>query len=72
VSVSAPSINRSLKAVLWDFGGVLTETPFLAFTRFEQARGLPRDFLRRVNSLNPDTNAWARFRARRADIGRIR
>jgi len=53
--------NRSFKAVLWDFGGVLTESPFIAFARFEQARGLPRDFLRRVNSLETDTNAWARF-----------
>jgi putative hydrolase of the HAD superfamily len=49
--------NRSFKAVLWDFGGVLTESPFIAFARFEQARGLPRDFLRRVNSLATDTNA---------------
>jgi putative hydrolase of the HAD superfamily len=53
--------NPSYKAVLWDFGGVLTESPFIAFARFEEARGLPRDFLRRVNTLNPNTNAWARF-----------
>jgi putative hydrolase of the HAD superfamily len=58
---TAPGPNRSYQAVLWDFGGVLTESPFIAFARFEQARGLPRDFLRRVNSLNPDANAWARF-----------
>jgi putative hydrolase of the HAD superfamily len=53
--------NQSFKAVLWDFGGVLTESPFIAFANFERERGLPRDFLRRVNSLNPDDNAWARF-----------
>jgi len=53
--------NRSYRAVLWDFGGVLTESPFIAFARFEDARGLPRDFLRRVNSVNADANAWARF-----------
>jgi putative hydrolase of the HAD superfamily len=53
--------NNSFKAVLWDFGGVLTESPFIAFANFERERGLPRDFLRRVNSLNPDNNAWARF-----------
>jgi putative hydrolase of the HAD superfamily len=47
--------------VLWDFGGVFTESPFKAFAAFERSRGLPDNFLRRVNSQNPDANAWARF-----------
>lgn len=50
-----------IKAVLWDFGGVIMTSPFDAFRRFEEARGLPRDFLRRVNSTNPHGNAWACF-----------
>jgi putative hydrolase of the HAD superfamily len=53
--------NPAFRAVLWDFGGVLTESPFEAFRRFEQARGLPADFLRGVNARNPDDNAWARY-----------
>ena len=53
--------NPAIRAVLWDFGGVMTESPFLAFRRFEQARGLPADFLRGVNARNHDHNAWARF-----------
>lgn len=53
--------NQAIRAVLWDFGGVLTDSPFDAFRRFEQAHGLPRDFLRRVNATQPDTNAWARY-----------
>lgn len=48
-------------AVLWDFGGVLTTSPFEAFAAFERARGLPENFIRRVNATNPDENAWARF-----------
>ena len=48
-----------IKVVLWDFGGVITSSPFEAFNRYEQERGLPADFLRRVNATNPDTNAWA-------------
>lgn len=52
-----------IKAILWDFGGVLTTSPFEAFNRFEMQRGLPRDFIRRLNATNPDTNAWARFEA---------
>ncbi|MCG8490365.1 MAG: HAD-IA family hydrolase [Sneathiellales bacterium] len=50
-----------ITAVLWDFGGVLTSSPFEAFTRFEKEKGLPENFLRTVNSTNPDTNAWAKF-----------
>ncbi|MDF2365976.1 HAD-IA family hydrolase [Sneathiella sp.] len=50
-----------IKAILWDFGGVLTTSPFEAFTRFEKERGLPMDFIRRINSTNPDSNAWAKF-----------
>jgi putative hydrolase of the HAD superfamily len=46
-------------AVLWDFGGVLTTSPFDAFTEFEQRHGLPLGLLRTLNSTNPDTNAWA-------------
>ncbi|HEV7234460.1 MAG TPA: HAD-IA family hydrolase [Sphingorhabdus sp.] len=48
-------------AVIFDFGGVITSSPFEAFNRMEAERGLPRDFVRAVNSTNPDNNAWARF-----------
>lgn len=52
--------------VIFDFGGVITSSPFEAFNRLEAERGLPRDFIRRVNARDPDTNAWARFE--RAEI----
>ena len=51
----------SIEAILWDFGGVLTTSPFEVFNRFEAAHYLPKDFIRRVNSTNPSTNAWAQF-----------
>ena len=47
--------------VIFDFGGVITSSPFEAFNRMEAERGLPQDFVRRVNALNPDSNAWAKF-----------
>lgn len=50
-----------IEAVIWDFGGVLTSSPFEAFNRYERERGLPADFIRRINATNPDTNAWALF-----------
>lgn len=50
-----------LQAVIWDFGGVLTSSPFEAFTRYEKANGLPDDFVRSVNALNIQENAWAKL-----------
>jgi putative hydrolase of the HAD superfamily len=52
--------------VIFDFGGVITSSPFEAFARLERERGLPADFIRRVNATDPDANAWARFE--RAEI----
>lgn len=57
----------TIRAVIWDFGGVFTTSPFEAFNRYERERGLPLDFIRTVNATNPDANAWARFES--AQIG---
>ncbi|HYL59792.1 MAG TPA: HAD-IA family hydrolase [Candidatus Acidoferrales bacterium] len=51
----------TVKAVIWDFGGVFTTSPFEAFNRYEARKGLPKDLIRTVNSTNPDSNAWALF-----------
>jgi putative hydrolase of the HAD superfamily len=51
----------SVQAVIWDFGGVISSSPFEAFARYEAERGLPKDFLRTVNATNPHDNAWARL-----------
>ncbi len=51
----------TIEAVIWDFGGVLTTSPFEAFNRYEQAHGLPIDFMRGINATNPESNAWAQF-----------
>jgi putative hydrolase of the HAD superfamily len=53
-------------AVIFDFGGVITSSPFEAFNRLEEERALPRDFVRTVNARNGDGNAWALFE--RAEI----
>ena len=50
-----------VQAVIFDFGGVITSSPFEAFARHEAARGLPAGFIRTVNATNPDSNAWARL-----------
>lgn len=51
----------AIEAVIWDFGGVFTTSPFEAFDRYEREHGLPTGLIRRVNATNPDSNAWALF-----------
>lgn len=57
-----------ISAVLFDFGGVILSSPFEAFAAYERRVGLPEDFIRTVNSTNPDTNAWARFERSELDL----
>lgn len=52
--------------VIFDFGGVVTSSPFEAFNRMERERGLPHDLVRQINATDPDSNAWALFE--RAEI----
>jgi len=56
------------KAVIWDFGGVFTSSPFEAFARYERERGLPENLIRQINSANPLENAWARFERSELDL----
>lgn len=58
----------TIKAVLWDFGGVITTSPFEAFNRFEKAANLPVDFIRKINSTNPKTNAWAQLESSQISV----
>ncbi len=51
----------TFNTVIFDFGGVITTSPFEAFNRMEAQRGLPKDFMRSVNARNPNDNAWAKF-----------
>src|ERR1700752_1313993 len=57
-----------IEAVIWDFGGVLTTSPFEAFARFEQERGFPVDIIRRTNAANHLENAWAKFERAEIDV----
>ena len=57
-----------VRAVLWDFGGVILTSPFDAFARYEAELGLPAHFIRTVNATNPDANAWARLERSELDL----
>jgi len=58
----------AIEAVIFDFGGVLTSSPFEAFARYETERGLPVDIIRRTNAANHLENAWAKFERAEVDI----
>ena len=60
--------RADIEAVIWDFGGVFTTSPFEAFNRYEAEKGLPKDLIRRVNAINTDTNAWAQFERNEIDV----
>ena len=57
-----------IEAAIWDFGGVLTTSPFEAFARFERERRLPADIIRRTNAANHLENAWAKFERAEVDV----
>ena len=63
--------NPNIKAVIWDFGGVFTSSPFEAFNRLEAELGAPKDHIRRVNATNHHENAWALFERNEIDPERF-
>jgi len=58
----------SIRAVVFDFGGVILTSPFEAFARYESDSGLPAGFIRGLNATDPDTNAWALLERSEVDL----
>ena len=56
-----------VEAVLFDMGGVIVSGPWEGFAAYERANGLPEGLIRRINSTDPDSNAWAQME--RGEIG---
>lgn len=52
--------------MFFDFGGVISTSPFDAFAAYERRSGVPEGFIRRVNATNSNLNAWAQLE--RSDI----
>jgi putative hydrolase of the HAD superfamily len=66
--MAANGKGKVIEAVIWDFGGVFTSSPFEAFARYEHEKGLPKDLIRTINATNHEHNAWARFERSELDI----
>jgi putative hydrolase of the HAD superfamily len=58
----------AIRAAIFDLGGVILTSPFEAFARYEQAKGLPAGFLRDLNARNHHDNAWARLERSEVDV----
>jgi putative hydrolase of the HAD superfamily len=63
MSSGTPSVG----AVLFDFGGVVLSSPLEAFDDYERRNDLPAGVIRRINTTDPDDNAWAKLE--RGEVG---
>tara|TARA_X000000950_G_C13809352_1_gene616944 strand:- start:650 stop:1279 length:630 start_codon:yes stop_codon:yes gene_type:complete len=54
-------MNKKIKVVLWDVGGVLTQSPIKRFERYEKTVSLPKGSIVKINSINNLNNAWAKY-----------
>ena len=61
------TLDVVVDAVLFDFGGVITSSPFEAFATYETEAGLPAGTIRLLNATSPDENAWARLERNEVD-----
>lgn len=61
-------MSGTVSAVVFDLGGVITESPMIAFAAYEREAALPDGLIRQLNSTDPDTNAWARFERNELDV----
>jgi putative hydrolase of the HAD superfamily len=59
---------RTVTAVVFDLGGVFTESPMARYAAYEAEAGLPDGLIRRLHTTDPDTNAWARHERGELDV----
>ena len=53
--------NDAIKIILWDYGGVLTESPIKNFQKFENDNNYILNTIVKINSDNKYENAWAKL-----------
>ena len=56
-----------IKTIIFDFGGVVTNSPIEGFKKLEKTHGYSKGLITGINMKNPDNNAWAR--SERGEIG---
>ena len=54
-------MNKIIKLILWDFGGVLTKSPLEKFSKYEKKNNITPGTIIKINSFNKYDNAWAKL-----------
>ena len=57
-----------IKTIIFDFGGVITDSPIEGFKKLEQAYGISKGVISSIVMTNPDNNAWAKSERGEIDI----
>ena len=50
----------TIKTIIFDFGGVITDSPIEGFKKLEQSYGISKGVISSIVMTNPDNNAWAK------------
>ena len=58
----------TIKTVIFDFGGVITNSPIEGFKLLEEKHGYDKGLITNINMNNPDDNAWAKSERGEIDI----
>lgn len=62
------SVNTSIRAVIFDIGGVVITSPLIAIAAYERERGFPKDWLNVLITGHGSTGAWQRFERGELDL----
>jgi len=58
----------TIKTIIFDFGGVITDSPIEGFKKLEQSYGISKGVISSIVMTNPDNNAWAKSERGEIDI----
>ena len=58
----------TIKTIIFDFGGVITNSPIDGFKLLEEKHGYDKGIITNINMNNPDNNAWAKSERGEIDI----
>ena len=58
----------TIKTIIFDFGGVITNSPIEGFKLLEEKHGYNKGLITNINMNNPDDNAWAKSERGEIDI----
>ena len=58
----------NIQTIIFDFGGVITDSPIEGFKKLEKSYGISKGVISSIVMTNPDNNAWAKSERGEIDI----